>query len=202
MVDEGAADWWAGLAVGNELSGGVSGVSVQAGAIHGDVHVQAAGSPAGVVPRQLIAPSVCFTNRQAELAALGALSSGAAPVFAVLSGPGGVGKTALALRWAHEMQGRFPDGQLYVDLAGFGDGATLDPGEALGCFLRALGVSPERVPVRLDEQAALYRSVTRGRSLLVVLDNAYSAAQVHSPGSDAGRAPTGLDHYPLLWLVR
>ncbi|PRY36381.1 ATP-binding protein [Umezawaea tangerina] len=111
-------------------------------------------------------------------------------MLGVLSGPGGMGKTALALQWAHSVHDRFTGGQLYVDLAGFSGTTPVLPGEALGMFLRSLGVSPQRVPVELAEQASLYRSLLAGRSVLVVLDNAYSAGQVRtlipsSPGCAA-----------------
>ncbi|HEX6074171.1 MAG TPA: tetratricopeptide repeat protein [Micromonosporaceae bacterium] len=180
MADERAAGRLDGLVVGNELSGSVAGPSIQAGAIHGGVHFHHAATAPPPVPRQLLTPSAHFTNREAELAALDQLLNSGRSVFAILSGPGGVGKTALALRWAYQVQDRFPDGQLYVDLAGFSEQGPLDPGEVLGSFLRALGVPPQRVPLGLAEQSALYRSVTMGRSLLVLLDNAYSAAQVRA----------------------
>lgn len=178
MAGEGPVDWSPGAAVGNELSGAVAGSSVQAGTVFGGVHFHQAGPAVVPAPRQMVAPPPHFTNREGELTELDALLAAAAPVLAVLSGPGGVGKTALALWWARQVQDRFPDGQLYADLAGFSGEAPLDPGEVLGSFLRALGVPPERVPLELAEQAALYRSVTDGRSLLVLLDNAFSAAQV------------------------
>jgi tetratricopeptide (TPR) repeat protein len=105
----------------------------------------------------------------------------------VLTGPGGVGKTALAVQWGHSVRDRFPDGQLYVDLGGFSGGEPVDPREALSRFLRAFGVPAPHIPLALAEQAALFRSVTAGRSMLMVLDNAFSAAQVRSllpaPGS-------------------
>lgn len=157
----------------NELSGTVFGPSVQAVAIHGGVQIHEAVYAPPPVPRQLPPPPVTFVSRRAELAAMSAGSP-----LVVLSGQGGVGKTALALAWAHAVQDRYPDGQLFVDLDGFSGPAPVDPGEALGQFLRALGVPPQRVPATLAERAALYRSVAAGRSLLVVLDNAYSAAQV------------------------
>jgi tetratricopeptide (TPR) repeat protein len=89
-----------------------------------------------------------------------------------------VGKTELALAWAQQARDRFADGQLYADLGGFGEARPVDPSEVLGMFLRSLGVSPRRIPIVLAEQVALYRSVTVDRSLLVLLDNAYSVAQV------------------------
>jgi hypothetical protein len=99
------------------------------------------------------------------------------PGLAFLTGSGGVGKTALAVAWAARNASGFPDGQLYADLRGFsGDGAA-SPEEVLGQFLRALGVRPEGVPVGLAEQVALFRSSTAGKRLVVVLDNALSAAQ-------------------------
>lgn len=185
MADEPGADPSAKISVSNVLSGVVSGSSVQAGAIHGGVHVHQPALAVVPMPRQLLAPSAHFTNRVAELKALDQLLVAGVPAFAVLSGPGGVGKTALALWWAHQVQDRFSDGQLYVDLAGFGGDEPLDPGEVLSSFLRGLGVPEQRVPLELAEQAAMYRSVTSGRSLLVLLDNAFSAAQVRVllPGS-------------------
>ncbi len=156
----------------NELSGTVFGPTVQAGTIHGGVHVHEPAHAPTPVPHQLPPPPANFVSRLAELAEL----SGAGPLV-VLSGPGGVGKTSLALAWAHGERDRFGDGQLYVDLGGFSGQAPVDPSEAICRFLRALGVSPQRIPVTLAEQTALYRSITAVRSLLVVLDNAYSAAQ-------------------------
>ncbi|WP_191302024.1 ATP-binding protein [Lentzea cavernae] len=160
----------------NQVSGSVTGTSVQAGIVRGGLHIhQGDVTP---VPRQLPAPPRKFTGRLAELELLQAVQhTGQAGGVTVLSGPGGVGKTALALQWAASVQEEFPDGQLFVDLNGFSSTAPTDPGEALGSFLRALGTSPERVPVHLADQVALYRSLTAGKALLVVLDNALSAAQ-------------------------
>ena len=171
------ADGWA-----NALSGTVAGHAVQAGAVYGNIHFHGpADRPAHPTPRQLLSPPAHFTDRAAELAQIDGIVAAASgserPPLVVLSGPGGVGKTALALRWAHRVHDRFADGQLYIDLAGFSDAGAVDPGEALGQFLRALGVAPQQVPVALKEQAALYRSLTSRLSLLVLLDNAYSSAQ-------------------------
>ncbi|MCP2269425.1 putative ATPase [Actinokineospora diospyrosa] len=96
----------------------------------------------------------------------------------VLTGTGGVGKTAMAVTWSTRNTDRFRDGQLYADLRGFSATSALPTEQALSGFLRALGTPPERVPVDLAEQTALFRSLTARRQMLVVLDNALSAAQV------------------------
>lgn len=139
--------------------------------------------PAG--PRQLPADVAVFAGRRTQIAGLDALltpSPEAGPggaVIAVLSGMAGVGKTALAVHWAHRVAGRFPDGQLYVDLRGFDPGGrAMDPAEAVRQFLDALDVTARRVPAPLDARAALYRSTLAGRRMLIVLDNARDAAQV------------------------
>ncbi|NGY59340.1 tetratricopeptide repeat protein [Lentzea sp. NEAU-D13] len=119
-------------------------------------------------PAQLPADLPDFVGREDELAAL---SSSDAPVLAI-TGPPGVGKTALAIRLAHRIRDRFPDGQLHVNLRGFATGPAVTVDQALGRFLRSLGVPPAKVPLDLDEQVELYRSKLRGRRVLVVLDNA------------------------------
>jgi DNA-binding SARP family transcriptional activator len=148
-----------------------------------------------VVPRQLPTDVAGFTGREAYLRRLDALRSDAGPPpaggpaavpVAVITGTAGVGKTALAVRWAHRVADRFPDGQLYVNLRGFGPaGAITEPAAALRGFLVALDVPARRIPPDLDGQAALYRSVLAGRRMLVVLDNARDAEQVRPliPGS-------------------
>ncbi|WP_412538445.1 BTAD domain-containing putative transcriptional regulator [Longispora sp. K20-0274] len=106
-------------------------------------------------------------------------------VVCVVTGAAGIGKTSLAVHAAHTLRAEFPGGQLYVDLRGFT--APLDPADALARFLRALGVTDERLPAELDERAALFRARTTDRPLLVVLDNAADAAQVRPllPGTAA-----------------
>ncbi|MGO1056077.1 ATP-binding protein [Crossiella sp. CA198] len=161
----------------NEVSGRVGGHVVQAGTINQVVLGPAAELP---VPRQL-PPSVRdFTGRTGPLATLDALLSGpaAATVIAVLDGTAGVGKTTLAVHWAHRVQPQFPDGTLFANLRGHGPSSPLDPRQVLGWFLGALGLPEARIPAELDTQTALYRSLLAGRRVLLVLDNAAGADQV------------------------
>jgi tetratricopeptide (TPR) repeat protein len=162
----------------NRLTGTVFGSSVQAGAIHGNVHFHApeAGSRLPV-PQQLPAAPARFAGRSNEFGQLDAMLDEVGPMLAVLTGAGGVGKTALALRWARNVRHRFPDGQLFFDLGGTEATEPADPGEVLGTFLRGLGVAASAVPATLAERAALYRTVTANRSILILADNAFSAAQ-------------------------
>ncbi|MEU7825590.1 tetratricopeptide repeat protein [Catellatospora sp. NPDC049133] len=134
--------------------------------------------PRGPVPRQLPAEVPGFAGREAELSALDALHAVGGSTVSVVSGTGGVGKTALALRWAHRAAGRYPDGQLHLDLRGYSPGRPLPATDALGVLLRALGLGRAEIPAGADERAAAYRSLLAGRRMLVLLDNAHSAAQV------------------------
>jgi DNA-binding SARP family transcriptional activator/tetratricopeptide (TPR) repeat protein len=146
-----------------------------------------AGSPNGtgvaVVPHQLPPAPTSFTGRQRELRLLtewldGGSSAGV-PVILVVTGTAGVGKTALALRWAHQLRDRFPDGELYLNLRGFGPSpAPAAQAESIVTMLESLGVPPGRIPRQLDAQVGLYRSVLAGRRMLIVLDNARDEAQV------------------------
>ena len=113
------------------------------------------------------------------------LGDAAAVPIAVLAGTAGVGKTALAVRWARRAAAAFPDGQLYVNLRGYDPGAPVPPADALAGFLRALGLAGADIPAGEDERAAAYRSLLDGRRMLVVLDNAASVEQVRPllPGS-------------------
>lgn len=135
-----------------------------------------AGGPRRPVPRQLPTPPRLFVGRASEFAALdGYLGAGRAPSpaapIAVVHGPPGIGKTALALRWAQSRVDLFPDGQLYADLR------TENP---LRGFLDALGVEPSEIPADLCACAGLYRSLVAGRRMLIVLDHATDAEQVLS----------------------
>ncbi|WP_052230352.1 BTAD domain-containing putative transcriptional regulator [Streptomyces sp. CT34] len=138
-----------------------------------------------VTPRQLPATAPHFTGREGALARLDSLLGGPETGVAAVSGPAGVGKTALALHWAHRVADEFPDGQLYADLRGCRAREALSPSTALARFLRALGAAPEWVPASLDEQAALYRSLVAGQRVLIILDNAHDTDQIRPllPGS-------------------
>ncbi|GAA4891185.1 hypothetical protein GCM10023237_06280 [Streptomyces coeruleoprunus] len=127
-----------------------------------------AGAAHRPVPRQLPGKPPRFTGRVRELARLGELLSPAEStgtvVISAIGGAGGVGKTWLALHWAHHHLHRFPDGQLYADLRGFDPSADpVPPAAAVRGFLDALGADPARIPADLDGQAGLYRSLTAGR---------------------------------------
>jgi tetratricopeptide (TPR) repeat protein len=152
----------------------------------------------GQIPKQLPANVRTFTGRDAELASLDALLGAPEPagpgslppagpgelVVCGVTGPGGVGKTALVVRWAHRIRDQFPDGQLYVNLRGYDPAQPVSADVALAGMLQALEANPD-IPVGLEARAAAYRTALDGRRVLVVLDNATSAAQVRPllPGS-------------------
>jgi DNA-binding SARP family transcriptional activator len=143
-------------------------------------------------PRTLPAAVPHFAGRAAELKQLTGLldrhrdgAPGAMQV-AVIHGTAGVGKTTLAVRWAHQVSGRFPDGQLYVNLRGFDPaGPPVPPGQAIQGFLEALSVPAGQLPGSLDAQAGLYRSLLAGQRMLILIDNARDVSQVRPllPGS-------------------
>jgi DNA-binding SARP family transcriptional activator/tetratricopeptide (TPR) repeat protein len=146
--------------------------------------------PAGPVPRQLPAGLRHFIGRLDELNALTSMldEAAGAVVISAINGMAGVGKTALAVRWAHQVAARFPDGQLYADLRGFSQsGPVATAAEVIRGFLDALSVPAQRIPATVDAQAALYRSLLAGKRVLVVLDNVRDEAQVRPllPGSPA-----------------
>ena len=140
-------------------------------------------TPVRHVPRQLPADIARFSGRHDDLAPVlswlnPAGTADSAPVVSIY-GAAGVGKSTLAIHAAHKLAGRYPDGQLYIDLRGTSvDADPLTPVDALARLLRTLGVSMSYAPEQVDEAAALFRSVVAGRRLLLVLDNAVDAAQV------------------------
>ncbi|MFE6688756.1 tetratricopeptide repeat protein [Streptomyces sp. NPDC057743] len=164
----------------------LTGPTLQSREVHGGVHfhqvTMSSAESRLPVPRQLLPSPSHFTGRESDIAALDGLLTEkrqvGTPFVVVVSGSAGVGKTALASRWLGGLSeaGAFPDGQLYVDLRGHSPDAPARPGEVLGQFLRAYGI--DRIPAALAEQAALWRSVTAGLRVAVMLDNALSAAQV------------------------
>jgi DNA-binding SARP family transcriptional activator/Tfp pilus assembly protein PilF len=153
------------------------------------------------IPRQLPGDVAGFTGRGAELARLDALlpagtdngsdlgadTAAREVVILAIAGTAGVGKTALAVRWAHRVSGRFPDGQLYVDLRGYDPGQPMTAAEALARFLGVLGVAGRDTPLEVEELAARYRSEIAGRRMLIVLDNAATVEQVRPllPGTSS-----------------
>jgi DNA-binding SARP family transcriptional activator/tetratricopeptide (TPR) repeat protein len=142
--------------------------------------------PARPVPRQLPADADPFLGRAGELAELDRHlrapghppAGGDRAAVCVVTGTAGVGKTTLAVRWAHRVRDAFPGGQLYVSLRGYDPADPMSAGDALAGFLRALGVSAREVPVDLEECAAWYRSLLHGRRMLIILDNAATVEQV------------------------
>ncbi|MDO0925062.1 BTAD domain-containing putative transcriptional regulator [Streptomyces sp. TG1A-8] len=139
---------------------------------------------ATVRPAQLPVDLPAFTGRHSELARLRELlpaagARGSTATIGVIGGMAGVGKTTLAVHWAHGVADRFPDGQLYVNLRGFHPtGSVMSPVEAIRTFLDAFGVPAHGIPAGLDAQAALYRSLLAERRVLIVLDNARDTEQV------------------------
>ena len=152
-----------------------------------------AGDSRQIRPRQLPVSVQQLIGRTGHLTALTCLTdqvtSGSGPVVIVIEGMAGVGKTTLANHLAHSVSDRFPDGQLYVNMRGYDHAVgPMTAGEVLPGFLDALGVAPRLFPVSGDDQAALYRSVLAGKSVLIVIDNARDAEQVRGllpggPGS-------------------
>ncbi|MEU0886165.1 tetratricopeptide repeat protein [Lentzea sp. NPDC005914] len=156
-----------------------------------NLEAQGIASPeAGRRPQELPPDVFGFTGRADELAELDQLlaESGeqSTPVMiSAVSGTAGVGKTALAIHWAHRVRDRFPDGHLYVNLRGYDPDRPLQPAEVLEAFLRSLGVPGPNIPAELADRAARYRTLVHGKRMLIVLDNAYAADEVRElfPGA-------------------
>lgn len=171
----------------NEVSGTVFGNVVQAN--HVDSVTINTGAPAPPPPRMLPRNIVPFVDRDDAFAAIDghvdtARAGGGAALLA-LTGVGGVGKTATGVRWAHRAAGRFPGGQLYADLQGSSLTGPANTGDVLAHFLRLLGHPPDDLPSSTSERASLFRSLVADRDVVVLLDDAASAAQVRDllPGS-------------------
>ena len=173
--------------------GGSGGDVVQARDVQGGVHFHGFVPAFSVTPRQLPGGIRGFVNRRAELERLDDFAEnlqrepfGAA--VAVITGTAGVGKTSLALHWAHSARERFAAGELFVNLRGYDPGLPATPEQVLDRFLRDLGVPAAAIPARLEDRATLYRSILADRRMLIVLDNAASVSQVRpllpgTPGS-------------------
>ena len=166
---------------------GTPGNVVQARDVHGGVHFHRSEPSAkvtfAVTPSQLPSDMRGFVNRHTELANLTGVVTGdpeepLAATVTVITGTAGVGKTSLALHWAHSVRHEFPDGQLYVNLRGYDPGAPATPEQVLDRFLRDLGVPASAIPVHLEDRASLYRSLLADCRMLVILDNAATAGQV------------------------
>jgi DNA-binding SARP family transcriptional activator/tetratricopeptide (TPR) repeat protein len=168
-------------------------------------------APRRPVPEQLPADVYGFTGRAPELDALdrlldppagGAAAVLTAMVISAISGTAGVGKTALAVHWAHQVRDRFPDGRLYLNLRGYDPKPPLTAADALAALLTGLGVTGHEIPVDAEARAARYRTELAGRRMLVLLDNASSVGQVRPllPG-DAATVVVITSRDPLSGLV-
>jgi tetratricopeptide (TPR) repeat protein len=189
----------------NELGGVVHGPAVQARTVLGGVHFGVAPLPPArtAAPAQLPPATAHFTGRAAELALLGRAVDDYDPVrrlaVIVLFGTAGSGKTSLAAHWLHQVTG---DGALCADLRGRAPADAASPGDVLTAFLLALGTPADQIPLELAEQAKLFRSLTSGRRIIVLLDDAATAAQVRillpGPGPEPAAGQPGL---PTLVVV-
>ncbi|MGV9316751.1 ATP-binding protein [Streptomyces sp. NPDC003691] len=187
----GAAGAFAAVAAGWQAFGSVGpgqyGFAAAAAAVGGGLAWSQAGRPAATVapdrpvPRELPRDIPDFTGRSGELAqlaeALGAAPDGTTGTLVTVVGKGGLGKTTLAVRAAQRAAARFPDGQLFANLRGY-DPRPAEPAEVLARLLRSLGADPRAIPDGTDDRAQMLRTLTAGRRLLVVLDNANGARQV------------------------
>ena len=166
----------------NDFSGKADTV-IQAGNISGNVIFGGSAKFPLPVPRQLPGRIKHFVNRESQLEELDSLFSLTNDGFGVMvvsaiEGTAGVGKTALAIHWAHHARNRFPHGDLYLNLRGYDSEPPVDSNQALDIFLRSLGVPIEDIPLDMSAKAALYRSLLNDRRVLIVLDNAVTSGQV------------------------
>ncbi|TDE39938.1 tetratricopeptide repeat protein [Nonomuraea mesophila] len=172
--------------VHNDVTGVVHGPLVQARDVFGGVHFHA---PASLPAPGQLPPRPRLVDREAALAQLNALREDVQdiPLTVLVTGPAGVGKSALSVAWAHMIRSDFADGQLYADLRGHSGTGPASPHDVLGDFLHSLGVPTDLIPGELAQRAALYRTVTQDQRVLVLLDDAMTAAQVRPllPASQA-----------------
>ncbi|MEV4347223.1 BTAD domain-containing putative transcriptional regulator [Actinoplanes sp. NPDC049596] len=165
-------------------------VGVEPGTEMSTIHGELLRDPASVAPAQLPPDLSVFTGRRAELARLTALldTERPGPLIVTVDGMPGVGKSSLAVHWAHHVATRFPDGQVYLNLRGFGaHSLPMTADEAVRTLLESLGISDERTPRHYDAAVGMYRSILASRRLLLILDNVRDAGQVIDllPGSPA-----------------
>lgn len=183
----------AGEGISNHFPGRIDGQLVQAGVVHGGITFNYHDAPVSRPdrrPDQVPRPPRGFVNRRRALAELDGLLGDAGGTdgagfgdtaecrIGVFSGLPGIGKTAVVCRWAHDNQPRFPGGQIFVDFGGLRNAAGGDVSEALAVCLRALGVRDQYLPAGLADRSALYRDLSAGRRMLVVLDDVSRPAQV------------------------
>lgn len=201
------------LAVPSQLPPDVAGFAGRGGELHRLDRLLAGASPG---PAAVGGPGLGLAG--GENAALAGVGPPPTVVISAVQGTAGVGKSALAVHWAHRVADRFPDGQLYLNLRGHGPGGpAMTAADAVRAFLDALGVPPQRIPVSLAAQIGLYRTLLAGRRVLVLLDNARDAEQVRpllpaAPGcvavitsrsglgglvASAGAVPLTLDLLPI-----
>lgn len=166
----------------SSLSGSAGDV-VQARDVRGGIHFHYGRGSRAAMPQQLPRGVRVFINRASDIARLNELladprfEDGAGVVY-LINGAAGVGKTSLALHWAHQVRDRFPDGQLYIDLRGHDPDASVTPDQSLERFLLALGVPAAAIPRDPDAKSDLYRTVLADRRTLIILDNAATVGQV------------------------
>lgn len=178
--------------VAARLDGAVADIADPGHALDAKAEIQGRGFPVPLVfPAQLPADLQAFAGRESELSFLSEIHEAAAQspcsvAICVIGGMPGVGKSAVAVHWAHRVADRFADGQLFLDLRGFdAGGRPTAPSEALRLLLTSLGTPQDSIPDSLDARAAMYRSILSGKRVLVVLDNARDTEQVRPllPGS-------------------